>query len=409
MKKIILALLACTALTTSHAQWTILNTGVSHNFNSIAFADSQTGVAVGGNASDGAAAIIRTSDNGTSWNTPTLNATGISTCNAVAFSTANNGWIACNGGRVLRSQDMGVTWDTATRFSSENLYTISFINSQIGFMAGDAGVMYRTNDGGTTWDTLNSGTVLAIRSLIFINASTGYYTGTGGVIATTSDAGDSWTIQAQPYLGFFNGRGIASTGAQTLQAVGQYGFGLNTANAGTTWNSFTTSTSNQLNAIVFSNSIAGVSCGNNGTILRTTDGGQNWINETSAITSNDLSGIAFSAPATAFICGEAGTILKSIIDISAVSFLPITTFQFSVFPNPATDHLFLQIELKQAEIITIQVTDLAGKIVAQRQTQLTTGNQIISLQYELLVLTEGLYFISVQTTTEQKTLAFVRN
>ncbi|MGL4599010.1 MAG: hypothetical protein ACRCYO_15940, partial [Bacteroidia bacterium] len=91
MKKIFLTLLVCAGITSVHAQWTLLNTGVSHNLNSIAFADSQTSVAVGGNASDGTAAIIRTTNSGTSWNAATLNVSGISTCNAVAFSTSNTG------------------------------------------------------------------------------------------------------------------------------------------------------------------------------------------------------------------------------------------------------------------------------------------------------------------------------
>ncbi|MGL4599862.1 MAG: T9SS type A sorting domain-containing protein, partial [Bacteroidia bacterium] len=135
---------------------------------------------------------------------------------------------------------------------------------------------------------------------------------------------------------------------------------------------------------------------------------QNWINETSAITANDLFGTAFSDPTTAFICGEAGTILKTVIDISSTPDQTIQAFQCVAFPNPATDQLFLKLELQQTENITIQITDVAGKIMTSRQLEMVAGLQVISLQEELAVLTQGLYFVSVKTQTQQKSMAIVR-
>lgn len=66
----------------------------------------------------------------------------------------------------------------------------------------------------------------------------------------------------------------------------------------------------------------------------------------------------------------------------------------NVFPNPAKDNAFVSLNLTEATNVTIMLTDLSGKIVAEiANTEMPAGNQ----QYEIstTALEAGIYFINV--------------
>jgi photosystem II stability/assembly factor-like uncharacterized protein len=66
---------------------------------------------------------------------------------------------------------------------------------------------------------------------------------------------------------------------------------LKTSNGGVLWSSITSGTSNPLEKITFVNLITGIVVGTNGTILRTTNSGLNWISIN--VTSTNLRSIFF--------------------------------------------------------------------------------------------------------------------
>jgi photosystem II stability/assembly factor-like uncharacterized protein len=409
MKKIILAVLACGWLQSASAQWTLLTTGTTDTYNDLAFTDPMTGTAVGRAAADGSGVVLRTTDGGSSWSAATVNQTGLPSFNAIAFATGNTGWIVGNSGRVLQSSNAGASWDTIPRFTTKNLYTVYFMNSVIGFAGGADGVLYRTQNGGTSWDTLQSGTSLPIQDFFLVNASTAFYTGDGGVIAKTTNGGDSWTLLTQPYFGFFNGRGIAGTSAQDFYAVGQYGYGVSTADTGTTWNSFTTGTNQELSAIGFVNSISGISCGNSGTILTTTNGGNSWSVDTSGVTAANLLSITFSDATTAFICGQSGTILKSTADISNVQSASLTPLLVQAWPNPFQEQLQVKFVLEETSEVQIHLYDVTGRLLVQYDLgTLLSGEQQFTFNSFISDLQSGLYFIQIDAGKQAVSLPVVR-
>jgi photosystem II stability/assembly factor-like uncharacterized protein len=87
-------------------------------------------------------------------------------------------------------------------------------------------------------------------------------------------------------------------------------------NAQPKWITLNSGTSNQaLNSVYFVNNDTGYVVGNdmttgNGAILKTTDGGTNWVQQTSG-TSNTLFSIFFIGTDTGYIAGDVGTILKT--------------------------------------------------------------------------------------------------
>lgn len=70
----------------------------------------------------------------------------------------------------------------------------------------------------------------------------------------------------------------------TGYAVGQTGTILKTTNGGDNWVSQVSGTANQLNSVRFFNASTGYTAGNTGTILKTTNGGTNWVAQTSGTT-----------------------------------------------------------------------------------------------------------------------------
>lgn len=76
------------------------------------------------------------------------------------------------------------------------------------------------------------------------------------------------------------------------------------------WFTQTSGTVSNLNNVYFANSNTGLAVGQQGVILRTTNGGTNWISITSG-TPNHLFGVFFVNSSTGYIVGDVGIVLKS--------------------------------------------------------------------------------------------------
>lgn len=76
------------------------------------------------------------------------------------------------------------------------------------------------------------------------------------------------------------------------------------------WTELSVGSTNNFNSIFFVNSDTGVVVGENGAILKTTDGGSNWSVITSG-TTETLNSVKFPSDSISYIVGNNGTILKS--------------------------------------------------------------------------------------------------
>src|SRR4029453_3209285 len=93
--------------------------------------------------------------------------------------------------------------------------------------------------------------------------------------------------------------------------VGDDGIILRTTDGGNNWDQQTSNTTDLLYAVHFSDENHGAAVGFlNGTIHRTTDGGQNWTPQTSG-TINQLRAVWFADTNTGTVVGDLGTILRT--------------------------------------------------------------------------------------------------
>ena len=92
-------------------------------------------------------------------------------------------------------------------------------------------------------------------------------------------------------------------------AVGNYGTIIKTTNGGTTWDTQTSGTTEDLLGVSFTNANNGTVVGLNGTILRTTNGGVTWIQQSSV--GGDLSSVSFIDANIGTTVGDGGVILRT--------------------------------------------------------------------------------------------------
>ena len=117
--------------------------------------------------------------------------------------------------------------DTARSFTS-----ICFTDANQGYVSCDSGYILKTTDGGLTWITLNTGTNNTINSMYFVNDSSGYAVGSDGLILKTMNYGNSWISQSNQFT--YNFREVQFVN----ENLGYIYAGINiykTTNGGATW------------------------------------------------------------------------------------------------------------------------------------------------------------------------------
>jgi photosystem II stability/assembly factor-like uncharacterized protein len=190
--------------------------------------------------------------------------------------------------------------------SSNNMQHACFVNSQIGFVCGGT-EMYKTTDGGTNWQggafTTWGG---YLSNIVFVNQSTGFcglaganYSGANGLYKTT-DTGISWyninNNQQIQFLNFIND----NTGWALSGTIDNYI--MHTTNGGLNWIA-QSSVYPFLSSISFADANTGVVCGRE-RIIHTNNGGLNWTIDT--ILNRSLITVAFENNLTGFIGGFDG-------------------------------------------------------------------------------------------------------
>ncbi len=80
--------------------------------------------------------------------------------------------------------------------------------------------------------------------------------------------------------------------------------------------------------------------------------------------------------------------------------------KFSVYPNPATDNISINLDLKETSNLMIDVTDITGKQVAIIMNEKQNG--IVTKQFSTASLPNGNYFVRLQvngkTATQKLTI-----
>ena len=140
-----------------------------------------------------------------------------------------------------------------------------------------------------------------------------------------------------------------------------------TTNGGTNWVNQTSPNSSWLYSVQFINSTTGYAAGTTGTILRTTNSGLNWLQQVTGIGDN-MYGLHFPSQLTGYSVGTTGRIIKT-TNGGLTIIEPIgneVPADFSLkqnYPNPFNPTTNIEFQIADFSYVNLIVYDAIGRVV----------------------------------------------
>jgi len=214
---------------------------------------------------------------------------------------------------ILKSDDLGSTWDTLWCDFSFASQAFAFANSSIGWLGSEHSRIYKSTNGGISWqlkysDTLNN---FSIKSISSPDTNSIFAVNGNGKVIYSLNGGVDWNENqiGQGFDSFFN---IYFLNQSKGFLSGYDSLGSNfwlTNNGGNTWERVSKSLRGNLRSIDFINENIGIGVGSN-FVYKTKDGGKNWkiLYES---TSDNFSDVKFISQDTVWVVGY-DSVYKSI-------------------------------------------------------------------------------------------------
>jgi photosystem II stability/assembly factor-like uncharacterized protein len=240
---------------------------------SLAFTpDGSRGWAVGDGGS-----IFRTDDRGSTWKQQTSGQSAALL--KIAVVDAQRACAVGEHGLVLCTDDAGAHWNTQ-KFEDLVFFDVVFTDSNHGWAVGEFSTTIRTVDGGKTWSVQTGAkrivTLDPYFAIVFKNTSDGLVLGLNGIDMQTRDGGNTWQAGSLPdqHRSFYAAVAAPANGADVFYVGGEDGITARVIDNKVVRTD--TVTSNSITSIAFSSNF-GIAVGLSGTVMRSEDGGQNWI------------------------------------------------------------------------------------------------------------------------------------
>src|SRR4030095_6113266 len=283
------------------------------------FFDQNTGFIIAGSASGFGGTIVKTTNGGLSW--VSSYTTGTAAINTVWGTDAQTGYAAESNGKLLTTTDGGTSWvESANALFGQFMYDIIFLNSSTGFICGSQGKIYRTTNAGTSWDSVGSGQAnWAIFQVKIVSASEIYAVGDPSFLYKSTDGGSSWqglpiTVSGPSIT--FVWYSVDKVGS-TLVMSGDYGIVAKSTDGGISWssNSFLLSTALMYDMQMLPGSpkvwvVGRPAVSTTKEIFYSSDYGNNWVTYDLGIT-GDFFSISMVNQLTGYISGQNSKVLKT--------------------------------------------------------------------------------------------------
>lgn len=282
------------------ATWTTQTSPSTQRLNSVFFKNANEGFIVGWNG-----ALLNTNDGGANWSSSLSGPYGM--LNDVCFQSSTDGTIVGDYGRILVTNDGGQSWTVQNfYFNQVDLLSVFFIDSSKGWIAGE-GCMLGTSNGGENWSFQYAGTGKPLSGMDFFSPANGLMVGYDGKILRSTDEGATWNLQnVNSNSWLFDVDMVSDSKAW---AVGNNGTVLSTNDGGATWTQVPLGIGTELHSVCFISENEGWIVGVN-TILATNDGGLTWTDQNPGIIF--MWDVQFVSANKGWIVGNNGLVLKTI-------------------------------------------------------------------------------------------------
>jgi photosystem II stability/assembly factor-like uncharacterized protein len=346
---------------------------------SLDFVNDSTLFAVGGGC-------FKSTDFGITWTDINCNMTTTALFD-IDFITPQIGYIAGGNGNIIKTSDGGNTWTLQTCNVSDEIHSVSFVHPDTGWVVSYSKIAH-TTDGGMTWIVQKTDFSAGYWDCFAMNGTTCFATGWGGRIEKTIDGGQTWTmVNTTPQSDILS---IDFCDSLFGYAVGGQSTILKTIDGGNNWNPVILGTSYDILFSVdcitpdYSYIVGGSVAYNSDFSCFTIDAsavGPGTIEPEGIQTVPGNSSFTFT-----FNPGNQASVSQLMIDgvilpvptsntytfdsisenhIIAVFFLVGINemdLNFNVFPNPASNELFIHRSSESSDPITFEIVDILGNI-----------------------------------------------
>lgn len=229
--------------------------------------------------------ILKALHNNPNWNLVKSNT--LCTLNDVEFQSltlTDAVYVAGQYGIILRKEDTDPEFEIVNERTNYGINAVEFTNKNKGWAVGGMsldiygntkGGILQTTDGGETWETRQN-LSKAMNAIDVIDENHVWAVGREGLILYTSNGGQSWNTPSSPLDGSLTSVCFIDENTGWIVTMSDWGKIIHTTNGGLTWTGQPNPTSNPLYDVFFINENKGWAVGLDSTILRTTNGGQNW-------------------------------------------------------------------------------------------------------------------------------------
>lgn len=269
--------------------WSQLST--NYNLKELYFLNGLVGFAISG--SD----LVKTTNGGLTWSV-----VGMTDIGNFDFISENKLFGVGAAGRLYKSEDQGVTFTNYSYSATYDHFSdIHFPTPSVGYAITEWGDIVKTTDAGNNWSLISSGQFNRLFSLWFTTPDIGYIA-SGNSIFKTNDGGITWNEMIVSDTGVFYYTELQFVNENTGFITSEYdGLIFRTDDAGVSWSVVYQNINDQpVRAIQFLNQDTGFVALSN-SVLKTTDGGQSWIEFTDFPIENIFESMFFVNSQTGYV------------------------------------------------------------------------------------------------------------
>lgn len=328
------------------------------------------------------------------------NANGFGLYDMIIQCYGNNiyGWAVGSSSMGARTTD-GINWTSMSLGGTSTYTCVTFPTLLKGFASGTDKRLHKTVNGGINW--IDAGVTLGfstVSTLVFPDSLIGYVGTPDPRLAKSVDGGIIWVDEEADFAGGIND--IFFYDNNNGWAIGRYDI-LRYNNG--VWNQISNPTEHDLNTVFFINPNEGWIVGNEGTILHSIDGGENWSLQNSS-SSSTLLDIFFTSPTNGYAVGTEGSILHYTL-INSTDNPSITPKLMTLkqnYPNPFNPQTTLYYTLNLTSHVNLSVYNLQGKRISQLvDCDQNSGEH--SVIFDAQDLPSGIYFYQLRCGDQLET------
>ncbi|MEI6750446.1 MAG: YCF48-related protein [Bacteroidota bacterium] len=356
--------------------------------------------------------MFQTTDYGVTWHENVND--GFAPWNkSIAFSNSTTGFGVGFDGMIITSYDAGRTWDYPSDDINRDFNKIFYVAGTFYVAGGNktndsVQSIIKSNDNGYTWEIIYDTLGPWLKSIYFISLQKGFAVGDNGVILATTNGGDTWSSITAPLQRDYNA--ITFINADTGYIVGGTPLGLcrrtilQTVNGGTDWTVLIDTIGGILKDISFADSLIGYTVGDSATVLKTMDGGSNWlptIVDTNLTGNESFNAVKFYNKDFGVVGGKAGLLY-------VYQDLPVEAFTMgsdSVGITEATLHGSINTHIKNANYAFVYSNSILFSSSVNTSEVNIQNNSLMLISENIQNLTPNTtYYYYLKATTASDTI-----